>query len=146
MSNGAFPQRQSGRGGKLTTDFNLVPRLRMSETIALVSHVPSCCSHGYIYLIFKLFWWNLFVSRNISTLTVTTKLYCSMWRKVIRILFSSLYTVANRKHRLSGFARSVCPNNVLFRFRNGWRNVSFIYSYRAWVKIRMWMKDGPTLF
>jgi hypothetical protein len=66
--------------------------------------------------------------------------------KAIGIHFPVFYTVASTQRRLLGFARSVCLNKVLFRFRDGWLNVSVILILPNWMMIRVWMKGGPTLF
>ena len=49
-----------------------------------------------------------------------------MGDKAIGIHFPAFYTVASTQRRHLEFVRSVCLNKVLFRFRNGWLNVSFI--------------------
>ena len=43
---------QSGWGIKLTTHHHLVPRLRMSEAIYLLTHMPSWHGKGKLYILF----------------------------------------------------------------------------------------------
>lgn len=65
---------KAGRGIKDTTHSHLVPRLRMSGVTPLLSHVPSCCARGHLYL-------GLYV--RFEVLTVVTVQINAFWDVVL---------------------------------------------------------------